>query len=37
VDRTRWGASYGSGKLYHRLGMHLVDDHVTIEARLRTA
>lgn len=30
-DRTLWGVAYGSGKLYERLGMHLVHDLVSIE------
>jgi rhodanese-related sulfurtransferase len=31
IDRTLWDASYGSGKLYERLGMHLVNDLISIE------
>ena len=31
IDRTDWGVGYGSGKLFERLGMHLVHDLVTIE------
>jgi polyisoprenoid-binding protein YceI len=31
LDRTLWGASYGSGKLYERLGMHLVNDLIGID------
>ena len=31
LDRTLWGVSYGSGKLYERLGMHLVNDLISIE------
>jgi polyisoprenoid-binding protein YceI len=31
IDRTSWGVGYGSGKLFERLGMHLVHDLVTIE------
>ncbi|HEX5136195.1 MAG TPA: YceI family protein [Planctomycetota bacterium] len=34
IDRTRWNVNYGSGKLYARLGMHLVHDHVTVQARV---
>jgi rhodanese-related sulfurtransferase len=30
-DRTFWNVCYGSGKLYERLGMHLVNDLVTVE------
>lgn len=31
LDRTLWNVCYGSGKLYERLGMHLVNDLVSIE------
>ena len=31
IDRTRWNVTYGSGKLFERLGMHLVNDLVTLE------
>jgi len=31
LDRTRWNVSYGSGRLYERLGMHLVNDLISIE------
>lgn len=34
IDRTRWNVNYGSGKLYARLGMHLVHDHITVQARV---
>ncbi|MCK6461817.1 MAG: YceI family protein, partial [Planctomycetes bacterium] len=34
LDRTRWNVNYGSGKLYARLGMHLVHDHITIQTRV---
>jgi polyisoprenoid-binding protein YceI len=34
VDRTRWGVNYGSGKLYERLGMHLVDDAISLQVRV---
>ena len=30
-DRTLWNVCYGSGKLYERLGMHLVHDLISIE------
>ncbi len=30
-DRTLWNVCYGSGKLYERLGMHLVHDLVSVE------
>jgi polyisoprenoid-binding protein YceI len=30
-DRTLWNVSYGSGKLFERLGMHLVNDLASIE------
>lgn len=31
LDRTLWNVSYGSGKLYERLGMHLVNDLISVE------
>ncbi len=31
LDRTLWDVCYGSGKLYERLGMHLVNDLISIE------
>lgn len=31
LDRTLWNVCYGSGKLYERLGMHLVNDLVSME------
>lgn len=31
LDRTLWSVCYGSGKLYERLGMHLVNDLISIE------
>jgi polyisoprenoid-binding protein YceI len=34
IDRTRWNVNYGSGKLYARLGMHLVHDHITLQTRV---
>jgi polyisoprenoid-binding protein YceI len=30
-DRTLWGVCYGSGRLYERLGMHLVNDLVSVD------
>lgn len=30
-DRTLWNVCYGSGKLFERLGMHLVNDLVNVE------
>ncbi len=30
-DRTLWNVCYGSGKLYERLGMHLVNDFVSVD------
>jgi polyisoprenoid-binding protein YceI len=39
LDRTRWGVIYGSGRFFEKLGMHLVNEIVTVElflaARLR--
>lgn len=34
LDRTRWNVNYGSGKLYASLGMHLVNDHITVQVRV---
>jgi polyisoprenoid-binding protein YceI len=31
LDRTLWNVCYGSGKLYERLGMHLVNDLISVE------
>jgi rhodanese-related sulfurtransferase len=31
IDRTDWGINYGSGKLFEKLGMHLVHDRIDIE------
>jgi rhodanese-related sulfurtransferase len=31
LDRTLWDVCYGSGRLYERLGMHLVNDLISIE------
>jgi polyisoprenoid-binding protein YceI/rhodanese-related sulfurtransferase len=34
IDRTRWNVNYGSGKLYDDLGMHLVNDDVSLQVGL---
>lgn len=31
IDRTDWNITYGSGKLFEKLGMHLVHDRIDIE------
>lgn len=31
IDRTDWNICYGSGKLFEKLGMHLVHDRIDIE------
>lgn len=31
IDRTLWDVGYGSGRLYERLGMHLVHDIISLE------
>lgn len=31
IDRTEWNINYGSGKLYEKLGMHLVNDRIDVE------
>lgn len=33
-DRTRWNVTYGSGRLFENLGMHLVNDHISIQVVL---
>jgi rhodanese-related sulfurtransferase/polyisoprenoid-binding protein YceI len=30
IDRTRWNVIYGSGRLFQRLGMHLVSDQILL-------
>ena len=34
IDRTQWGVLYGSGKFFHRLAGHLVNDLIEIQLRL---
>jgi rhodanese-related sulfurtransferase len=34
IDRTQWGVQYGSGKLFERLGMHLVNDIISLELQV---
>lgn len=36
-DRTRWGALFGSGKFFDRLGQHLVNDLVHIHVKIVAA
>lgn len=31
IDRTEWNVKYGSGKLFEKLGMHLVNDTISLE------
>jgi len=33
-DRTLWGADYGAPRLYERLGMHAVDEGVSVQVRI---
>lgn len=35
-DRTLWGAEYGSGKLFARLGQHVVNDFVQLQLKVVT-
>jgi rhodanese-related sulfurtransferase/polyisoprenoid-binding protein YceI len=35
-DRTRWNVLYGSGRFFHRLGKHLVNDLVELEIKIVT-
>lgn len=34
IDRTRWNVFYGSGKWFHRLGGHLVNDLIELQVRI---
>ena len=34
IDRTRWNIVYGSGKFFEKLGMHLVNDLVSIQLKI---
>lgn len=34
IDRTRWGVLYGSGKFFHRLAGHLVNDLIELQVRI---
>lgn len=34
IDRTKWGVLYGSGKFFHRLAGHLVNDLIEIQLRM---
>ncbi|MCB1231995.1 MAG: YceI family protein [Verrucomicrobiae bacterium] len=36
IDRTRWGVIYGSGKFFHRLAGHLVNDEIEFQIRMVT-
>ena len=33
-DRTRWNTIYGSGKFFKNLGMHVVNDHVSLQLKI---
>jgi polyisoprenoid-binding protein YceI len=35
-DRTRWDVLYGSGRFFHNLGMHLVNDFIDLEIKIVT-
>jgi len=34
IDRTRWGILYGSGRFFHRLAGHLVNDLIEFQVRI---
>jgi len=34
IDRTLWGVLYGSGSFFSKLGMHLVNDLVSIDLKV---
>jgi len=37
IDRTKWGVLYGSGKFFHRLAGHLVNDLIAFEVKIVTS
>lgn len=37
IDRTEWNITYGSGKLFEKLGMHLVNDTISLELFITAA
>jgi polyisoprenoid-binding protein YceI len=37
LDRTQWGVIYGSGKWFHRLAGHLVNDLIEFQVRIVAA
>jgi rhodanese-related sulfurtransferase len=37
IDRTRWGALYGSARFFENLGMHLVFDLISFQVKIVTA
>ena len=37
IDRTEWGAIYGSGKFFRKLAGHLVNDEIELQLRIITA
>lgn len=36
IDRTQWGILYGSGKFFHRLAGHLVNDLIDFDVKIVT-
>lgn len=34
IDRTRWGVIYGSSRFFRNLGMHLVDDTISLQMKI---
>ncbi|HEY5893421.1 MAG TPA: YceI family protein [Chthoniobacterales bacterium] len=36
IDRTQWGAIYGSGKFFARLGQHVVNDDIHLHLKVVT-
>jgi hypothetical protein len=36
LDRTAWGATYGSAKYFARLGQHLVNDEFHLQLKVVT-
>ncbi len=37
IDRTRWGANYGSGRLFAWLGKHVVNDYIGLHLKIHAS
>jgi polyisoprenoid-binding protein YceI len=34
IDRTQWNVIYGSGRFFEHLGMHLVNDIISLQLKI---